>query len=87
MTKSYEDIIKHGDELAERFKNYEPKVGADERVGPLARLQLAAQRRAVVEREVATAVRDAKDIGLSWETVGQALGTTGEAARQRYQRA
>jgi hypothetical protein len=77
----------HADELADRFENDEPQAGDDLRVSAMARLQLAALRRADVEREVAQAVRDAKDNGLSWEAVGQALGTSGEAARQRYQRA
>lgn len=87
MPKSYEEIIKHADELADRFEAYEPQAGDDQRVSAVARLQLAALHRADVEREVAQAVHDAKGVGLSWDAVGQALGTSGEAARQRYQRA
>jgi hypothetical protein len=87
MPKSYEEIIKHADELADRFENYEPKAGDDERASALARLQLAALRRAAVEREVARAVRDAKNAGLMSDAVGRALGSSGDAARQGCERA
>lgn len=85
MPKSFEEIVRHADDLARRFEEYEPKPGDEDRVSALARLQLAALKRAEVEREVTEAVRRAKDEGLSWKDVGQALGTSGEAARQRYQ--
>ena len=51
-------------------------------------LRRAAFRRAYVvraaEQEVRRAVAIAKAKGMSWEKVGHAIGTTGEAARQRY---
>jgi hypothetical protein len=54
----------------------------------LLELQRAAARRIYLTREAEKAVRDAVEHarakGLSWNTVGRALGTTGEAARQRY---
>ncbi len=33
---------------------------------------------------MADAVRDAHNQGYSWHKIGLSLGTTGEAARQRY---
>lgn len=72
MPKNYEEIIKHADELAERFENYEPKAGDEQRVGALARLQLAALRRADVEREPRRSAR--KNEGLNWEAVGRRWG-------------
>ena len=54
----------------------------------LLELQRAAARRIYLTSQAEKAVRDAvaqaRAQGLSWNTVGQALGTTGEAARQRY---
>ncbi|WP_454854084.1 hypothetical protein [Promicromonospora soli] len=51
-------------------------------------LQRAAARRIHLTYEAAKAVREAvaraRAEGVSWNTVGHALGTTGEAARQRY---
>ncbi|GAA4625656.1 hypothetical protein [Cellulomonas oligotrophica] len=54
----------------------------------LLEIRRAAARRAYLANEAERAVRDAvaraRAEGLSWNVVGQALGTTGEAARQRY---
>ena len=54
----------------------------------LLELQRAAARRIYLtgraEKAVREAVAQARAEGLSWNVVGQALGTTGEAARQRY---
>ncbi|MFI2485399.1 hypothetical protein ACH47X_00745 [Promicromonospora kroppenstedtii] len=54
----------------------------------LLELQRAAARRIYLTGQAEKAVRDAvaqaRAQGLSWNVVGQALGTTGEAARQRY---
>lgn len=36
------------------------------------------------ERSIAAAVTDARAHGFSWATIGTMLGTSGEAARQRY---
>jgi hypothetical protein len=65
MPKRNEEIIKHADALAEGFGNYEPTAGDEARVTSLARPRLAALRRSDVEREVAQAVREAKNEGLS----------------------
>lgn len=54
----------------------------------LEELQRAAARRIYLTHEAEKAVREAvahaRAEGVSWNTVGRALGTTGEAARQRY---
>jgi FAD/FMN-containing dehydrogenase len=47
-------------------------------------VKLAAWRRDAAERELAEAVQAARDQRLSWRAVGEAIGTSGEAARQRY---
>jgi hypothetical protein len=47
-------------------------------------LRRAAYRRALVERELVEAVRQAREEGASWSKIGEHLGTSGEAARQRY---
>jgi hypothetical protein len=47
-------------------------------------LRRAAYRRSLVERDILESVRRARDAGASWTTIGAELGTTGEAARQRY---
>jgi hypothetical protein len=52
----------------------------------LLEIRQARFQRAYAERHLADAVTQARAEGLSWHKVGLALGTTGEAARQRYGR-
>ena len=85
MRRSLTDLIAHADELADAFENYEPAEGdVDAPVPPLMAIKLAAFRRAAAEKELAEAVRAAREAHLSWREVGEAIGTSGEAARQRY---
>jgi hypothetical protein len=52
---------------------------------PLAHLKRrVAYQRSRIERELAEAVRQARKAGASWAKIGRELGTSGEAARQRY---
>jgi nucleoid-associated protein Lsr2 len=44
----------------------------------------AVERRAVAERDIADAVTVARAEGHTWAAIGAMLGTSGEAARQRY---
>lgn len=53
-------------------------------MSPVMAIKLAAWRRDTAERELADAVRVAREHELSWRVVGEAIGTSGEAARQRY---
>jgi hypothetical protein len=47
-------------------------------------VKLAAFRRAAAEKELADAIATAREAHLSWRELGEAIGTTGEAVRQRY---
>ncbi|MGC5629881.1 hypothetical protein ACPYO6_16755 [Georgenia sp. Z1344] len=83
--RSIEEIKARADEFADRFENYEPAPGDEGApLPPVLAVKLAAWRRGVAERELADAVRGARAQRLSWREVGDAIGTTGEAARQRY---
>lgn len=83
--RSIADIEARADEFADAFEDYDPKPGdQDARVSPVMAVKLAAWRRDAAERELADAVRAARDQRLSWREVGEAIGTSGEAARQRY---
>lgn len=83
--RSIDDIKARADELAAAFENYDPKPGdQDAPVPPVTAVKLAAWRRDTAERELADAVRAAREQRLSWREVGEAIGTSGEAARQRY---
>ena len=83
--RSIEDIKARADEFADAFENYDPKPGdQDAPLPPAMTVKLAAWRRGAAEKELAEAVRVARERSLSWREVGEAIGTSGEAARQRY---
>jgi hypothetical protein len=84
MPRTVPDIVEHGDELAKRFEDYDPSP-ADERSPEI----FAALRRAVLDRAKAEgalqqAITEARRDGYSWRAIGSLIGTSGEAARQRY---
>ena len=84
MPRTVQDIVDHADELAKRFESYEPRL-ADER-DPVAFVALreAAVGRSEAERTIREAVVEARTRGYSWSAIGSILGTSGQAARQRY---
>lgn len=83
--RSIDEIAARADEFADALERYEPKPGDEGApLPPLTAVKLAAWRRDVAERELADAVHAAREKRLSWRAVGEAIGTSGEAARQRY---
>lgn len=86
MPRSLEEMMAQADDLADRFEAYEPEPGDRDTVSPLTQLRLAALKRAEAEREIAEAVATARRSDTSWKVIGAAVGTSGEAARQRYGR-
>ena len=83
MPRSIQEILDHADELAEKFEDYEPADG-DERPVEEYLLERAALARARSERQVADAVIGARSAGASWQKIGGLLGTSAQAAQQRY---
>ena len=83
MPRSIQDILDHADELAERFEEYEPGEG-DERSVEVYLLERAALTRARSERQIVDAVVVARAAGISWRKIGETLGTSAQAAQQRY---
>ena len=83
MPRSIQEILDHADELAQRFEDYEPSDG-DERPVEEYLLQLAALARARSERQILDAVVAARAAEISWAKIGELLGTSAQAAQQRY---
>ena len=83
MPRTIQEILDHADELAERFENYEPGEN-DERPVEEYMLERAARGRARSERQVVEAVVAARAAGSSWQKIGALLGTSAQAAQQRY---
>ncbi|MDT0200652.1 hypothetical protein [Nocardioides sp. AE5] len=85
MRPSLEDLIKNADRLADAFEGHEPdEADFDAPLPPLMAVKLAAFRRAAAEKELAEAIAAARVARLSWRELGEAIGTSGEAVRQRY---
>lgn len=84
MPRSVDDILKHADELAARFENYEPDPGQEMDPDAVAELRGAVRERSDAERHILEAIRRAREAGMSWSVIGSFVGTSGEAARQRY---
>jgi hypothetical protein len=83
MPRSIQDILDHADELAARFENYEPELG-DERPAEEYLLERAALARARSERQIVEAITAARAKNVSWTRIGELLGTSAQAAQQRY---
>lgn len=83
MPRSIQDILDHADELAQRFEDYEPDLD-DERPVEEYLLERAALARARGERQVVDAVTAARAKNVPWQRIGELLGTSAQAAQQRY---
>jgi hypothetical protein len=82
MPRSIEEILEQADELAARFEAHEPGDAVD--ASALRAVRSAFVERAHAERHLAEAVSVARAEGHSWAAIGAMVGTSGEAARQRY---
>ena len=83
MPRSIQEILDQADELAQQFEDYEPS-DEDERPGEGYMLQRAALTRAQSERQILDAVVAARSAGIPWAKIGSLLGTSAQAAQQRY---
>ncbi len=83
MPKSIQEILDHADELARRFEDYEPQPD-DECPVEEYLLERAVLARARGERQIVEAVATARATGLSWQRIGELLGTSAQAVQQRY---
>ncbi len=87
MPRTVNEILAQADDLAARFEAHEPDPERVTDAAALRAVRLAFLARAAAERRVADAVSVARTDGHSWAAIGAMVGTSGEAARQRYGRA
>ena len=83
MPRSIQEIIDHADELARRFEEFDENSAEEVSVEEYV-LQRAVLARARCEQQLVDAVARARAAGLSWQRVGLMLGTSAQAAQQRY---
>jgi hypothetical protein len=84
MPRTVQEILDHAAELARRFEDYEPAAMDERDPEVFAELRRAVLLRSDAERSISDAVTRARVSGYSWAFIGSLLGTSGEAARQRY---
>ena len=84
MPRSVQDILDHAEELVKRFEDYEPAEGDERDPKVYDALRRAVVSRSDAERAIRDAVAQARAQGYSWAFIGRIVGTSGEAARQRY---
>lgn len=84
MPRTVDEIIHQAEELATRFEDHEPDADDSRDASALRELRHAFLARAEAEQRVTDAVRRARADGQSWASIGAMVGTSGEAARQRY---
>lgn len=84
MPRPIQEILDHADDLAKRFEDYEPQIEDERDPISLRQLRDAVLARSDAERSIRDAVAAARADGQSWAAIGSMLGTSGEAARQRY---
>lgn len=84
MPRTAEEIIHQAEELATRFEDHEPDADDVRDASALRELRHAFLARAEAEQRVTNAVEKARGDGHSWASIGAMVGTSGEAARQRY---
>ena len=85
MPRTVDEILAQADELARRFEDAEP-VGETDGAA-LRAVREAFEDVALTQKRLSERVAVAKASGHSWATIGAMLGTSGEAARQRYGKA
>lgn len=83
MPRSIQEILDHADQLVERFEEYDPEPVDERPVGEYL-LERAVLARARGERQIVDAVTEARGNGITWQRIGELLGTSAQAAQQRY---
>ena len=84
MPRTVEEILAHADELAKRFETGDLGPATTLDGAPLRDVRRAFDDVARSQERLGDAVTVARGYGHSWAAIGAMLGTTGEAARQRY---
>lgn len=81
--RSVAEIVADADEIAAWFENLDPSQVEE---GPVSEylLQRAVRARAQCEREIESAVRNARADGATWCRIGEILGLDEQEARETY---
>lgn len=84
MPRTIDEIISQAEALAARFEDYQSDADDVLDASALRELRDAFLARAEAEQRVTQAIAKSRANGHSWASIGAMVGTSGEAARQRY---
>lgn len=84
MPRTAQEILDQAEALAARFEGHDPDPAEVKDAAALRDVRAAFLARADAERDLGEAVANARADGHSWAAIGAMVGTSGEAARQRY---
>lgn len=82
--RSTQQIIDDAEALAAQFEMAEPVPGGGRDAAPFHAVKDAFQAAGRAQAELVAAVSTARSAGISWALIGSMLGTSRDAARQRY---
>ncbi len=83
MPRSIQEILDHADGFARRLEDYDPDPSDEVPVEEYL-LRRAVLQRARGERQLLEAVTTARAAGVTWARIGELLGTSAQAAQQKY---
>jgi len=86
MPRSLKEILERADEFADGFERFDPDAHDAVDATSLRAVRAASEECALAEARLAESVSIARAEGHSWAAIGAMVGTSGEAARQRYGR-
>lgn len=84
MPRNAQSIIDHADQLAAAFEVAEPKPLDEDQHAAVLGLRDAVVEHGRAEAKVQVAVTRARAAGASWAVLATVLGTSRQAAQQRY---
>lgn len=84
MPKSVQEIIDNLENYQEMISEFTPSSENEVDAETFRQLREAALERIRLEKQIAMLVNQARENNFSWSFIGTILGTSGEAARQRY---
>lgn len=84
MPKSVQEVIDNLENYQAMISNFAPSSENEVDVETFRQLREAALERIKLEKQIAMLVNQARENNFSWSFIGTILGTSGEAARQRY---
>ncbi len=84
MPRTADEIVQHANQLEAVFENCPPLEADKHDPRVISLLRGAVVSRGTAERHLIAAVTAARKSGMSWAAIGHFVGTSGEAARQRY---